>query len=80
MLTPPPPKAAQCLKVSRYIVREEFQRDKAVQARVFGLIHNTHAATAELLDDAIVGNCASEGGREISHIAGILRLLPDNCR
>jgi hypothetical protein len=38
---------------------QELQRDEAAEFGVFGLIHNAHPATAELLDDAIVRNDAA---------------------
>jgi hypothetical protein len=46
----------QCLRVSDYIVREEFQRHVAVQPRVLRLVNKTHATTAELFENAIVRN------------------------
>src|SRR5438445_8718658 len=34
--------------------RQELKGDKAVQPRVFGLVHHSHAAATELLDDAVM--------------------------
>src|SRR5438128_1619313 len=34
--------------------RQELKGDKAVQPRVFGLVHLSHAAATELLDDAVM--------------------------
>ncbi len=34
--------------------RQELQRDMAVQLEVFGFVHHTHPAAAELFNDAIV--------------------------
>src|SRR6266851_427222 len=45
---------SQCLGISGDIVRQEFQGDKAMESGVLSLIHNTHPAAAELLDDAVV--------------------------
>jgi len=36
------------------IIRQELQGDKATQFDILGLVDDTHAATAELLDDAVV--------------------------
>ena len=36
------------------VFREKFQRDKAVEARVLRFVNNTHAAAAQLLDDAVM--------------------------
>jgi len=44
----------QSLGILRNIVRQEFERYEAPQLSVFGLVDHTHAATAQLLDDAIV--------------------------
>ena len=42
------------LGIVNHIVRQEFQGDEAVEFGVFGFVHHTHAAPAELLNDAIV--------------------------
>src|SRR5215472_4634896 len=39
------PKAAQCLHITSHIVRQEFERHKAVQPRVLGLINDAHSST-----------------------------------
>ncbi len=44
----------QSLGVLGEFFRQEFQGYKTVEAGVFGLVHNAHAATAELLHDAVV--------------------------
>src|ERR1039458_928883 len=46
--------AAERLRVFAYVVRQEFERDKATDFDILSLVDDTHAATAELLDDAIV--------------------------
>jgi len=48
------PETGQRGGVLRYIWREELERDKAAEAHVFGFVHHSHAATAQLLDDAVV--------------------------
>jgi hypothetical protein len=44
------------LRVLSNLVRQELQGDKAAQLYVLSLIDNTHAATAQLLDNAVVRN------------------------
>ena len=48
------PEPAESRGVARDIVRKELQGDKAVKARVFGLIDYAHPATAELFDHSVV--------------------------
>src|SRR5712691_2707535 len=42
-----PPKAFERLWVSGYVLRQEFQGDEATEFSVLGLVHDTHATTAE---------------------------------
>ncbi len=51
-----PLKAGQCLWVFGHIIRKEFERDKALEFNVVGLENDTHTATTEFLDNAIVGD------------------------
>src|ERR1700690_3819966 len=46
--------AALSLRVSDLIVRQNLDRDEAIQACVAGFVDHTHAAFAELLDDFVV--------------------------
>jgi hypothetical protein len=48
------PKTFQSLAVLRKVFREEFERNKSLKARVLGLVDHTHAAIAELLQNAVV--------------------------
>ena len=48
------PETTESLGVVNHIVRQEFQGDEAVEFGVFGFVDHTHAAAAELLNDAIV--------------------------
>ena len=48
--------------------RKELERDKAVQSQVFGLVHHAHAAAAQLVEDAVVGD------RLVDHLRRILGL------
>ena len=49
-------KAGERLRIAGYFIGKEFQGDEAMQARVFGFVNHAHAAAAEFLDDAIVGD------------------------
>src|SRR5581483_5048905 len=49
-------KSSQRLWIPRYVLGQELQRNKAMQPRVFGLIHNPHSATAKFLHNAVMGN------------------------
>src|SRR5580704_5583351 len=48
------PKTAQGLRIFGHIVRQELESYKTIKAGVFSLIHYAHAATTELLGDAVV--------------------------
>jgi hypothetical protein len=48
--------ATSCLRVLSHFVRQELQRDEAVQFHILGLIDDAHTAATELLDDAVVRN------------------------
>ena len=47
-------KAAESLRVFGYVVGQELESDKATEFDVLSLVDHTHAAAAELLDDAVV--------------------------
>src|SRR6202049_1814139 len=51
-----PAEAFERLRVSGNICRQELQGDAATKLCVVGLIHNTHAAATELLNNAVVRN------------------------
>jgi hypothetical protein len=46
----------QRLMIFGYVVRKEFQRNKAPQLGVFRLVDDSHTTTAKLFKDAIVGD------------------------
>src|SRR5947207_2882916 len=46
--------ALQSLRVFRDIIGQELERDKTTEGDIFGLVNDTHPATAEFLDDAVV--------------------------
>jgi hypothetical protein len=47
-------KSAQRLRISGHFIGQELQGHKPVQARVLRLVDYTHAATAQLFNDAVV--------------------------
>ena len=51
-----PLKTRQGLRILRHIIRQELERDKAVQVDVFRLVNNAHATAAEPFNNAIVGD------------------------
>ena len=54
--------AGQCLGVSGDFIGQELQCDKTMQPGVLGLVDHTHAAAAELLDDAVVRDGLADHG------------------
>ena len=56
-------KAGQGLRVSRYVVGQEFKRDKAAELHVFGFVDHTHPAVAELLCNAVVRDGFADQGK-----------------
>src|SRR5262249_28856018 len=50
------------LRVAGYFWREELQGDEPMQAGVLGFIDHTHAASAELLQDAVMRDGLADHG------------------
>src|SRR5258705_11924091 len=48
--------SAQSLRIAGDIIGKKLQGDEAVKARVLGLVYDAHAASAQLFDDAVVGD------------------------
>ena len=57
--------ALQRLRVPGDLFGQKLQGDEAVQPSVLGLVDHTHAATAELLDDAVVRDGLADHWAEI---------------
>ena len=55
---------AEDLKLGRFVVGKELKGDKAAETCVLGLIHHTHPAATELLDDAVVRDGLADHWRE----------------
>src|SRR6266849_4812480 len=51
-----PVKAFQSAGVFSQIFWKKLQSDETAERSVFGLVHHAHPATAELLDDAVMGD------------------------
>jgi len=49
-------KAGKRLRIAGNLFGQEFQGHESVQAGIFGLINDAHAAATELLDDAVMGD------------------------
>ena len=49
-----PAKAFQCLRVSRQLLGQEFERDEAAKLGVLRLVDHTHPAATKLVDNAVV--------------------------
>ena len=47
--------ARESLRICGNSFRQKFERDEAQQADVFGFVDHAHAATAELFEDAVMG-------------------------
>jgi hypothetical protein len=53
-------KTCQRARIARNFRREKLEGHEAVQPRVLGLINHAHSATAELLQNAIVGDSLAD--------------------
>ncbi len=49
-------KASQRLGIAGHLVGQELERHEAVEARVFGLVDDAHAAATQLLDYPVMGD------------------------
>ena len=57
------PEALERDRVVEVLRGQELQRDQPVEARVLRLVHDSHAAAAELLEDAVVGDRLADHGQ-----------------
>jgi hypothetical protein len=53
-------KTLQRLAISRKFFGQEFQGYTATQLHIFGLIHHTHAATAQLSQNPVMGDGSAD--------------------
>ena len=61
--------AFERLRILSYVLRQKLQCDKSAKLSVLGLVHHTHPAAAEFLDDAIVRDGLADHWRE-SYVCG----------
>jgi len=64
-----PLETCQRLRIVSHFIGKEFQGNKTVQARVFGFVHDTHAAPAELLDNAVMRDGLADERLGLGHLA-----------
>src|SRR6266851_9197749 len=55
-----PVKAFQSAGVFSQLFWKKLQSDETAERSVFGLVHHAHPATAELLDDAVMGDSLAD--------------------
>ena len=65
--------ALQGLGILLHVIGEKFQGDDAIKAGVQGLVDNTHSASAEFLEDAIVRDGPVNHWRA-RHLAGTIQI------
>ena len=64
---------AQRLPVARQVVRQELEGHEATESSVLRFVDHAHAAAAELLDDAVVGEgLADQGVSAFWRVVGVL--------
>ena len=51
---------------------QEFEGNEPPEPDILGLVGNTHPATAELFDDAVVGDGLPDQRRGVRHLADML--------
>ena len=54
------PEALQCLTILSHVFRQEFESDETIEPGVFGLVNDTHAAAAQLFNNAVVGDSLAD--------------------
>src|SRR6266496_2544052 len=59
-------KTGERLGVASDFFRKEFERNKTVEARVFGLVHHAHAAATQLFDYFVMGNALADHWRNLT--------------
>src|SRR5580692_12976594 len=65
-------KTREGLRVFRDVVRQEFQRDEAMEADVLGFVDDAHSSAAETVEDAVVRKCLVNQGVVRGHVLHIL--------
>ena len=68
-----PLKTSECLRVASHIFGQEFEGDKTAEADIFRLVNHTHAAAAELCNDAVMRDGLTDHSRRVPFRWLILR-------
>src|SRR5262249_46716197 len=63
-----PAKPLERLLVLRHVVRQEFERYVTVQPRVLCLIHHTHPASTQLVDDTVMRDSPTDHEIRLSSV------------
>ena len=61
------PKTGEHIWITRNIFGQEFERDKTLQARVFGLVDHAHPSATEFLDNAVVRESLADHGATLCY-------------
>src|SRR5262245_49358182 len=64
--------AGQCLRIFGDVFGEEFQRNEAVQSRIFGLVDDSHSTAAQALQDAVMRESSAVQRIRAGHLRSIL--------
>src|SRR6266849_6563962 len=72
-----PLEAAQCPRVSSYVIRKELQCDESIEFEILGLVDDTHPAATEFFHDVVMRDSfADHRARSSSAVMlEVLRLL-----
>ena len=62
-----PLKTGESLRVLGYIIRKEFECDKAIELYVLSFVNDAHPSAAQFLDDAVMGNDLVDHGATPSY-------------
>ena len=65
-------KTGENLRIAGNFGGKEFERDKTMQASVFGFIDNAHTSTAETFDDAVVRKRLADERVGAGHVRDII--------
>ena len=71
------PEAGKRLGVTGNFVGQELEGDKAMQPRVFGFVHHTHAPAPDLFKNAVVGYGLADHWPE-SYVCGTRKSMHAN--
>src|ERR1700730_9871461 len=64
-------KTFQALRIVSYIFWQEFQSNKAPQARIFRLINNAHSAATKYLNNSVVSDGLANHGLRTGHLRSV---------